>query len=104
MVFEILFVLSLILNAFLLFYCTRIARRLFVAGTNLEVVYSMVSGFRSHVEQIHEAEMFYGDQTLQALMDHSKQILDELENYEDIMDIVATDEQLEEERDEEEKQ
>ena len=60
-----------------------------MVGTNLEAIYNIMYTFRSHVEQIHEAEMFYGDQTLQALIDHSKELLDELDKYEDLMQIVG---------------
>lgn len=86
---EILLVVFGILVLVLGFYATRLARRLFVVGTNLEAVYNIMYAFRTHVEQIHEAEMFYGDQTLQALIDHSKELLDELDKYEDLMQIVG---------------
>jgi len=88
-VIEILLVVFAVLVLVLGFYATRLARRLFVVGTNLEAVYNIMYAFRLHVEQIHEAEMFYGDQTLQALIDHSKELLDELDKYEDLMQIVG---------------
>lgn len=89
MIVDVLLVLSLLLNALLVFYSVRLARRLFVVGTNLEAIYNIMYAFRTHVEQIHEAEMFYGDQTLQTLIDHSKELLDELDKYEDLMQIVG---------------
>jgi len=89
MIVDVLLILSLLLNALLVFYSVRLARRLFVVGTNLEAIYNIMYAFRTHVEQIHEAEMFYGDQTLQTLIDHSKELLDELDKYEDLMQIVG---------------
>ena len=36
--------------------------------------------------------MFYGDQTLQVLINHSKEVLDSLEEYGDIMALVEIEE------------
>jgi len=104
MILEILLVVFVILILFLGFYSVRLARRLFVVGTNLEAVYSIIYAFRAHVEQIHESEMFYGDMTLKALIDHSKELLDELDKYEDLMQIVeiVESEQVGEDAEEEE--
>ena len=63
-------------------------------ATNIDSVYEVVDVFRTHVEQIHEAEMFYGDQTLQALMDHSKGVLESLDEYEDLMALVTVEEEM----------
>jgi len=35
-------------------------------------------GFTIHAEGIYQLEMFYGDETLQALIDHSKDVLEEI--------------------------
>ena len=96
MIFEILLVISVAINAFLVFYAARLARRLFVVAANIEDVYNTFDIFRQHVEQIHEAEMFYGDQTLQTLIDHSKEVLSVLENYEDLMEMVIVEEEEDE--------
>jgi len=101
MILEILLVVFAILILFLGFYSVRLARRLFVVGTNLEAVYNIMYAFRAHVEQIHESEMFYGDMTLKSLIDHSKEMLDELDKYEDLMQIVES-EQVGEDAEEEE--
>jgi hypothetical protein len=98
---EAMLFVFVVLTFLLALYSVRLARRLFVVGTNLEAVYSIMYAFRTHVEQIHEAEMFYGDQTLQALIDHSKELLDELDKYEDLMQIVGPEEQVEGDAEEE---
>ena len=38
-------------------------------------------------------KQFYGDQTLQALIDHSKSVLDTLEDYDDLMEMVDAEEE-----------
>lgn len=89
---ETLFALSMVLNAVLALCAIRFARRLLTVGSNIDTVYEMMNSFRSHVEQVHEAEMFYGDQTLQAMMDHSKELLNTLEEYSDLMELVSIEE------------
>ena len=89
---EILLVFSIAINAILVVCSVRFAQRLLTVSSNLDTVYEIMSSFRSHVEQVHEAEMFYGDQTLQALMDHSKELLDVLEDYSDLMELVSIEE------------
>ena len=89
---ELFLILSLVFNALLVFYAVRLARRLLTVSTNIDAVYQVFDVFREHVEQIHEAEMFYGDQTLQALIDHSKAVLESLKDYDDLMALVEVEE------------
>jgi hypothetical protein len=93
MILEIITAISIFLNVLLAFYAVKLARRMFVVGTNLEIIYSMIESFLSHTEMVHESEMFYGDPTLQSLIEHSKELLQELENYDDLLAIVIAEEE-----------
>jgi hypothetical protein len=44
-------------------------------------------------------EMFYGDSTLSALIEHSRMVKSEIENYRDIMDITEDYEEVEKQED-----
>jgi hypothetical protein len=90
---EFVFAISVMLNSALLFYSVRLARRLLIVSVNINAVYEIFDAFKTHVEEIHEAEMFYGDQTLQALINHSKGVLDSLDDYSDLMALVGTEEE-----------
>ena len=90
---EILLAISVLINCAAVFYSVRLARRLITVATNIDAVYETFDVFRMHVEAVHEAEMFYGDQTLQALIDHSKSVLDTLEDYSDLMEMVDAEEE-----------
>jgi hypothetical protein len=92
MMIETLFVLSIMMNITLAVCSVKFARRLLTVGTNIDTVYEIMDSFRSHVEQVHEAEMFYGDQTLQAMIDHSKELLSTLDEYSDLMELVSIEE------------
>ena len=72
------FVPSLFLNIFLLIYLRWLLRT--VESMN-EDVYSLgylIEDFSAHIKAVHELEMFYGDETLQALMKHANQLEEKL--------------------------
>jgi len=90
---ELALVLSAAFNCILLFYAIRIARRLLVVASNMDSIMEVMTVFKEHVEQVHEAEMFYGDQTLQALIQHSKDVIETLQEHEDLMQMVSVEEE-----------
>lgn len=90
---ELALAASIVLNGVLLFYSVRLARRILTVSANIDAVYEIFDAFKVHVEQVHESEMFYGDQTLQALIDHSKGVLDSLDEYSDLMALVEIEEE-----------
>ena len=55
----------------------------------------MFDGFKVHVESLHELEMFYGDSSLQAMIEHSKFVVDQIDQYKDSLSL--TDQEVEEE-------
>ena len=85
---EIVLGVSVLINLILLPYSIRCARRLMTVANNLSSLQDKFAMFSAHVKVIHESEMFYGDETLQALIDHSKDILEDLDQYEDIYNLV----------------
>lgn len=87
--------LSVILNVVFTRYAVVCARKLLVVATNLYSLQDSFVSFRAHVETLHETEMYYGDQSLQALIDHTKSILGELDRHEDIYTLVLEDEEEE---------
>lgn len=97
MIFEVLFIFSLLVNAFVVFYSIRLARKLIVVASNMEAIRNSVNYFKEHVEQIHESEMFYGDQTLQNLINHSKDVVEVLDIHSDLMEMVVDEEVVDEE-------
>tara|TARA_R100001015_G_C4519365_1_gene88797 strand:- start:177 stop:401 length:225 start_codon:yes stop_codon:yes gene_type:complete len=52
--------------------------------------------FSNHLQGLHELETYYGDETLGALIRHSKQVIEDINDFEDI--YTLTNEGLEEEQ------
>ena len=94
--------LSLLLNIFLGYYSVKVARKLLIADTNTSMIKETFQSFMKSLEEIHQSEVFYGDQTLHQLMQQSKDILVDLEEFQDIfsLDLKIEEEQFEEEEDE----
>ena len=76
-----LFVASAVLNLFSLLYVRWLLSSLAVINTDIENVTVLIQDFSSHLLQINEMEMFYGDQTLQALMDHARSFREYMEEF-----------------------
>ena len=90
------FVLSVALNIFVLFYVRWLLSSLAAINTDIENVSDLIRDFETHVKSLHEMEMFYGDQTLKSLMDHSNMLIEALENVDLMLNEEKEDDQVEE--------
>ena len=65
--------LSIVLNVLLVWYVRKVQTEyiLFVRD-NLEALIEMQSEFNEHLEAVNNMEMYFGDQTLVGLLEHSK--------------------------------
>ena len=80
-VLPLLLYLSVLLNFLLMWY----AYQFVIENNNIEedltLLFENTEEFIDHLEQIYELEMYYGDQNLQSLIEHSKGLIN---NYIDI--------------------
>ena len=70
----VLFGLSVWGNVFLL-------RKLMHVNENLHNVLNSLEDYSSHLKDVYNMERFYGDQTLQGLLEHSQETGEDLENF-----------------------
>ena len=88
---------SILMNIGLLIYTrTALAQLLFVSE-ELGDLQDMIDSFAKHVKRVYELDMFYGDQTLQALMEHAVSLNEQLETFEHIYSLTAEEETQQEE-------
>ena len=85
-------------NFLALYYIRVLLGKLFYVGENLSDLVQMVTSYRNHLKSIYEMEMFYGDETLQHLMEHTSSLYAILEEFEDIYEIAVPPELSEEEQ------
>jgi len=71
-----IFWFSFAINLFLLFYIRWLLRTFESINDDIMSLSVLVSEYVQHVSSIHEMEMFYGDTTLKALIDHGGQLVE----------------------------
>ena len=74
---------SLIFNGVMFWYLRKLTQRLSFIYQNIGEVSEIIANYRVHLKQVYSMEMFYGDETLQYLMDHTRSISTLLEDFED---------------------
>ena len=80
---EFILVLSILLNIFFGWYGYLLLRKVLFASDNTSDILTEVERFKEHLNSVYELETFYGDQTLQGLLDHTNHLstfLTECEN------------------------
>ena len=80
--------ISGILNMFLLWYVWKALKKLLFVSDNISYLHEAMTGFSEHLVNIHELEMFYGDETLKALIEHSKGLKEIINEFEDIHSLT----------------
>ena len=88
----------------LYWYVRQIVTRLLFISDNIEDLVILIKNYSNHLQSVYELEMFYGDETLQSLLKHTGYIIEELEQYETVeqlMDSGANIESYEQEEKEE---
>lgn len=101
MVLSLLLVLSLGINVVLFIYSRNVTARLTMIADEIGDLRQAATSFASHVRSVYELEMFYGDQTLQALMDHAGAFRDYMGEF-DYVYLLDEQEQDEDEETQEE--
>lgn len=81
-----LFIASCGVSLFLLFYVRWLVKIIENINENILLLSGMLKVFKSHVTAIHEMEMFYGDKTLQSLIEHSSELIESIDEIDIIVD------------------
>jgi hypothetical protein len=73
-IFVLFIVFSVWANVYLL-------RKLLYFTENIEGINNSIDDFNEHLQALHELPMFYGDENIKKLIDHSGQLKKELSNF-----------------------
>tara|TARA_R100000406_G_scaffold6683_1_gene4333 strand:- start:1480 stop:1860 length:381 start_codon:yes stop_codon:yes gene_type:complete len=95
--------LSIMLNVFLVWFGREQSQRLTFVSQNLNDLIEIISNYKEHLRKVYSLEMFYGDETLKFLMEHTNAVVQLLETeYGQIIDITDPIEVIEEDEEENE--
>ena len=99
MVEYFLLAVSFSLNIFLFWYTRKLLSNLLYISENLNDLYDEVLKFRDHLNKVYGLEMFYGDETLKALLRHARGLAELFDDYESILLLTEVEEEIEEDDD-----
>jgi len=89
--------LSLALNVLLIRYSRKIVSDLSSQGQQIEELLTDLKMYHQHVETVYNLQTFYGDETLKALLTHSREVSDRVSNFTTLFSVLEEMEEQEEE-------
>ena len=82
-ILSIVLTVSLIFNGLMYWYSRQLTQKLSFIYDNIGDVSELITNYRVHLKSVYSMEMFYGDETLKFLLDHTRSISLLLEDYQD---------------------
>ena len=86
--------LSVIFNIGVFVYARAAITRLLFVSEELGDLQNMIDAFAKHAKSVYELEMFYGDATLEHLLNHAVSFNEQLETFEYIYSLTEEGEKL----------
>lgn len=86
---------------FLVWYIRKIITKLLFISENIGDFVVVVDNYASHLESVYNMETFYGDETIQGLIEHTKEVVTEAEEFESIYSLTTDLEEYDEDDEDE---
>ena len=80
--------LSIALNIGIFVYTRAVITRLLFVSEELGDLQNMIDAFAKHIKSVYDLEMFYGDITLEHLLNHAVSFNEQLETFEYIYSLT----------------
>lgn len=77
----------ILMVALLLFALYRVNSRVEYFISNLEETFFSIESYREHLEMVYGLETYYGDDTLQSLLEHSRQLSEFLRESQQVFSL-----------------
>ena len=81
-------IISVGVNCFFLWFSKEQSRRLSYVAQNIGDLHELISNYKEHLGKVYSLEMFYGDETLKFLMEHTRALVSLMEEYSEVTSIV----------------
>jgi len=85
--------LSIIIIICLCWFIYNLMNRLEDVSEDIEELFVGFYDLSEHLQSIHELEMFYGEPVLQDLIEHTKKVVQDIEDYKEMYDQGIEDEE-----------
>ena len=77
----LLLLISLSANALMFWYIRKLLQEFRYITDNYDDIGDVLGEFSDHLERVHGLETFYGDETLKGLIDHSREVVEEIKDF-----------------------
>jgi hypothetical protein len=92
-ILSIALLVSISLNIFMFWYGRAILEDFYYMSDNLGSLIEQIILFSEHLKSVHELEMFYGDEILGGLIRHSKDLVETVQDFVEIVELFEADEE-----------
>ena len=92
---SIILLVSILINGGVILYARAAIVKLLSISEEMYDFKEMVDALAVHLQSVYELEMFYGDETLGALMEHARSFNQQLETFEYIYGLIIEEEDAE---------
>ena len=102
MMVEILLGISVIINGFAVWYIRELLIRFKFYSENTGQLFINLQEYTDHLERVNQMEVYFGDPTIQGLLEHSRDVTLTVPEYLDIFSLEEEDLDAQEEEEEKE--
>ena len=88
----ILFLISLIVNGIFAWYIRKLINQFKTAINSVSEIQSLMDEYSFHIKTVSEMESYYGDTTIENLLKHTKDMVDNLKLAGDRFSLLETQE------------
>ena len=82
---------SMVINIIFVWYTRTLLNYLEMTNDETRSILSLVAEYETHLTDVYSRDIFYGDATLESLLEHTNKVADEVQKYleanEDIMNL-----------------
>jgi len=96
-----LLIISVIINVLVIWYVRKLLVNFYALSENFESFYAMILHYADHLENVHGLEMFYGDETLMSLVEHTNFVAESVKTIEGFYSFLGPWQPIEYEADQE---
>ena len=85
--------LSLLLNCFMGWYMYKLLKNLIDVTQEFDNISVILINFSNHLKTVYEKETYYGDKTIEALVDHMKVVDESINSYTNMLVLFEDEEE-----------
>jgi len=72
---------SIVINIMFVWYTRKLLNYLEMTNNEAREVFTIVAEYEAHLKDVYSKDLFYGDATLESLLEHTNKVADQVQNY-----------------------